>query len=205
LNQVAWEGQYTIGCTPISPVSPFYDKNRKCPGRDVARAKKLLAEAGLAGGYGFEMTIINDPQERRVGEVLQGMAKEAGFSITLRPSEFASALKDDDAGKLQAFLIGWSGRVDPDGNIHQLQSCKGSLNSTLSCDEKIDALLSKAREVSDLEQRRALYREAVDLFTARRNIVYIYHRRYIVAFPKNLTGYKGVPDGLIRIKGTSWN
>jgi len=26
-----------------------------------------------------------------------------------------------------------------------------------------------------------------------------------VAFPKNLKGYKAVPDGLIRIKGTSWN
>src|SRR3989442_10369724 len=71
LNQVAWEGQYTPGCTPISPVSPFYDKGRKCPARDVARAKKLLADAGLGGGYSFEMTIINDPQQRRVGEVIQ--------------------------------------------------------------------------------------------------------------------------------------
>jgi hypothetical protein len=26
-----------------------------------------------------------------------------------------------------------------------------------------------------------------------------------VAFPKSLKGYKSVPDGLIRIKGTSWN
>jgi len=206
LNQVAWEGQYTIGCTPISPVSPFYDKNRKCPGRDVARAKKLLAEAGLAGGYGFEMTIINDPQERRVGEVLQGMAKEAGFSITLRPSEFASALKDDDAGKLQAFLIGWSGRVDPDANIHQFHTCGGSLNTTLVCDESIDALLNKAREVSDLGQRAALYRDAIEKFAgSRRNIVYLYHLNYIVAYPKNLRGYKAVPDGLIRIKDTSWN
>src|SRR5207247_343707 len=98
LNQVAWEGQYTIGCTPISPVSPFYDKSRKCPGRDVARAKKLLAEAGLAGGYGFELMIVNDPQQRRVGEVVQGMAREAGFNITLRPAEFASSLNDNEAG-----------------------------------------------------------------------------------------------------------
>src|SRR5947208_4112932 len=84
LNQVAWDGQYTPGCTPISPVSPFYDKSRKCQVRDVARAKKLLAEAGLAGGYGFELMIVNDPQARRVGEVIQGMAREAGFNIMLR-------------------------------------------------------------------------------------------------------------------------
>src|SRR5205823_6220920 len=205
LNQVAWDGLYTPGCTPIPPISIFFDKSRTCPARDVARAKKLLAEAGLAGGYSFEMTIVNNPRERRVGEVIQQMAREAGFNITLRPQEFASALKDDDDGKLQAFLIGWSGRVDPDGNIHQNQTCKGSLNTTLACDEKIDALLNRAREVSDLDQRRALYREAVDMFTARRNIIYIYHLNYIVAFPKSFKGYRAIPDGLIRIKGTSWN
>jgi peptide/nickel transport system substrate-binding protein len=140
-----------------------------------------------------------------MGEVIQGMAKEAGFNITLRPSEFASALNDDDAGKLQAFLVGWSGRVDPDANIHQFHTCQGSLNTTHACDEAIDALLTRAREVSDLGQRTQLYREAGDRFGARRNIIYLEHINYIAAFPKNLKGYKGVPDGLVRIKGASWN
>jgi len=206
LNRVAWDGQYTPGCTPIAPISPFYDKSRKCPARDVAKAKKLLADAGLSSGYGFEMMIVNDPQQRRVGEVIQGMAKDAGFSITLRPAEFASALNENDAGKDQAFLIGWSGRVDPDANIHQFHTCGGSLNTTLSCDESIDALLNKAREVTDQAQRAALYREAVDKFAGqRRNIIYLYHLNYIVAYPKSVKGYKAVPDGLIRIKGASWN
>jgi peptide/nickel transport system substrate-binding protein len=205
LNQVVWEGQYTPGCTPISPVSPFHDKGRKCPARDVARAKRLLADAGLGQGYGFELTVSNQPPERRTGEVIQGMAKEAGFNITIRPSEFASALNDDDAGKLQAFLVGWSGRVDPDANIHQFHTCQGSLNTTHACDETIDSLLNKAREVSDLGQRTQLYREAGEKFGARRNIIYLFHANYITAFPKNLKGYKAVPDGLIRVKGASWN
>ena len=204
IMQVVYDGQYTSGCTPIPPISPFFDKSRKCPARDVARAKKLLADAGLGGGYSFEMVVINNPQQRRVGEVIQQMAKEAGFTITLRPQEFASALNDSDAGKHQAFLIGWSGRVDPDGNIHQSQTCKGPLNATLACDEKVDALLDKAREVSDVNQRRGLYREAIDLITARRNIIYLYHPHYIAAHAKNLKGYKAVPDGLMRLKGTSW-
>jgi peptide/nickel transport system substrate-binding protein len=205
LNQVAWDGQYTPGCTPISPVSPFNDKSRKCPARDVAKAKKLLADAGLAGGYSFEMVIVNNPQQRRVGEVIQGMAKDAGFNISLKPSEFASALKDDDAGKLQAFLIGWSGRVDPDANIFQFHTCGATLNTTQSCDEGVDAILNRAREVSDLAQRTSLYRQAVDkLAFGRRNILYLYHLNYIVSYPKNFKGYKAVPDGLIRIKGASW-
>ncbi len=205
LNQVVWEGQYTPDCTPISPVSPFYDKSRKCPTRDIARAKKLLADAGLANGYSFEMTVQNEPPQRRVGEVLQQMAKEAGFNISIQPMEFAASLDADEAGKLPTFLIGWSGRVDPDANIHQFHTCKGSLNTTQACDETIDSLLNKAREVSDVAQRTQLYREAIDKLSARRNVIYLYHLNYIAAYPKNLKGYKAVPDGLIRIKGASWN
>ncbi|MBM4443054.1 MAG: ABC transporter substrate-binding protein [Candidatus Rokubacteria bacterium] len=202
--QVVYDGQYTAGCTPVPPISPFFDKSRPCPARDVAKAKKLLADAGLAGGYSFELVVVNNPQQRRIGEVIQQMAKEAGFTVTLRPQEFASALNDGDAGKHQAFLIGWSGRVDPDGNVHQGQTCKGALNAHLACDAKIDALLDKAREVSDVSQRRGLYREAFDLLAARRSIIYLYHPHYIAAHAKNLKGYTAVPDGLVRIKGTSW-
>src|SRR3989442_3626697 len=159
LNQVAWEGQYTPGCTPVSPVSPLYDKSRKCPVRDVARAKKLLADAGLAGGYSFEMTVVNDPQQRRVGEVIQQMAREVGFNITLRAQEFASALTDNDDGKFQSFLIGWSGRVDPDGNIHQVQTCRRgdsrSFNTTHPWHERLTALLHKAPQVTELNQAQA--------------------------------------------------
>jgi len=60
-------------------------------------------------------------------------------------------------------------------------------------------------EVSDLAQRTSLYRQAVDKFAfSRRNILYLYHLNYIVSHPKSLKGYKAVPDGLIRIKGVSW-
>ncbi len=204
LNQVVWDGLHTVGCTAIGPNSPFSDRARKCPARDVARAKKLLADAGHGSGYAFEMVVVNNPQQRRVGEVIQGMARDAGLTITLTPKEFASSLKDNDDGKHQAFLIGWSGRVDPDANIHQNQTCGGSLNATLACDEKVDALLNKAREVSDAAQRAALYRDANELMLARRNIIYLYHPNYIVAFPRNLKGYRAVPDGLIRLKGVSW-
>src|SRR5215813_7359468 len=169
LNQVAWDGQYTPGCTPISPVSPFADKSQKCPTRDVA------------------------------------MAKETGFNISLKPSEFASALNEADAGKYQAFLIGWSGRVDPDANIFQFQTCGASLNDSQACDEGLDAILNRAREVSDVPQRISLYRQAIDKSAfSRRNNLYLYHLNYIVSYPKNLKGYKAVPDGLIRLKGVSW-
>jgi peptide/nickel transport system substrate-binding protein len=60
--------------------------------------------------------------------------------------------------------------------------------------------------VSDTAQRAALYREAIEKFThGRRNVLYLYHNNYIAAYPKNLKGYRAVPDGLVRIKGVAWN
>lgn len=205
LNQVAWDGQYTPGCTPLSPVSPFFDKSQQCSKRDVAKAKQLLAAAGIKGSYKLELMTVNNPQQQRVAEIIQGMAREAGFDISLRPMEFAAGLKDYDAGKYQTYLIGWSGRVDPDANIYQFHACGGSLNQSNVCDKGIDALLDKARQSSDTSERKKLYSEAIQDFTkGRRNITYLYHLNYIVAFPKNLKGYQATPDGLIRLKGASW-
>jgi peptide/nickel transport system substrate-binding protein len=171
----------------------------------VAKAKQLLAAAGIKGSYKFELMTVNNPQQQRVAEIIQGMAREAGFDISLRPMEFAAGLKDYDTGKYQTYLIGWSGRVDPDANIYQFHACGGSLNQSNVCDKGIDALLDKARQSSDTSERKKLYREAIQDFTkGRRNITYLYHLNYIVAFPKNLKGYQATPDGLIRLKGASW-
>src|SRR5207237_1356299 len=86
--------------------------------------------------------------------------------------------------------------VDPDHNIHQFHTCGGSLNETLGCDEKLDALLNKAREVTDVAERTKLYREANDIILARRNILYFYFQNYTLAFPKNLKGHKAVRGDL---------
>ena len=205
LNQVAWEGQYTPAARRSPPISPFFDKSRKCPARDVARAKKLLADAGLAGGYAFELTIVNNPQERRVGEVIQGMAREAGFNITLRPE----GVRLGAQGQRRRQAPGVPDRLErARGSRRQhppVPGLQGQPEPDPRLRRALDALLNQAREVSDQKERVELYREAIDKIGARRNIIYLYHRNYIVAFPKNLKGYKAVPDGLIRIKGVSWN
>jgi peptide/nickel transport system substrate-binding protein len=201
LNQVAFDGLYEPDCTPLPSLSPFYPKGIACPKRDVAKAKQLLAEAGFPGGVKFELMAVNDPVQMRVAQILQEMASEAGITVTIRPMEFASSLSEGDAGRYDAYLIGWSGRADPDANIHQFHTCKGSINRTGACDADIDAVLNKAREVSDVKERQALYRQAIEKINRRRNEIFLYHLTYIVAFKKGITGYVATPDGLIRMKG----
>ena len=98
------------------------------------------------------------------------MAKEAGFNVTIRPIGVRlGAERRTTPASCPPFLVGWSGRVDPDANIHQFHTCKGSLNTTQACDEAVDSLLNQAREVSDQKERADLYRQAIDRIAARRN------------------------------------
>jgi len=200
INEVEFEGFYTVGCTPIPKPSPFFDNSRVCPERNVARAKELLAAAGFGSGVKFTLMTGNSPDAIRIGEIVRASAKEAGFDITLNPVEFATSLNLQDAGKYEAFLIGWSGRIDPDGNIHQFHTCGGALNATGVCDKAIDDLLNAARETFDFNKRFELYKNALDLILARRNIIYLYFPKNIVAFSKAVKGFVTFPDGLLRFR-----
>ena len=150
----------------------------------------------------------NAPDAIRTGEVIKAMAAEAGFDITLNPVEFATALNLQDAGKSEAFLIGWSGRIDPDGNIYNFHTCGASQNVTGVCDTAIDDVLKQTRAVADSAQRAALYAQVMDMqappersLLTRRNIIYLWHGVNLVALHKKVTGFVAVPDGLLRLQG----
>src|SRR5207342_2327438 len=49
---------------------------------------------------------------------------KALFDLKIRVTEFATSLKQAEDGDFQLYLIGWSGRSDPDGNSFSFQTCK---------------------------------------------------------------------------------
>ena len=74
------------------------------------------------------LTITNGPDIQQAGEVIQSMASEAGFDVKIKAMEFASSLQAAYAGDFQAYLIGWSGRADPDGNMYPFLFSGGEAN-----------------------------------------------------------------------------
>lgn len=200
LNQVVFDGAYLPGNQFIPPVSQFYDKSVPIPARDVAKAKALLKEAG-AEGFSFEMQFPNNPDMTRAAQVIQAMASEAGFDIKLRATEFATMLKEQTAGNYQATEVGWSGRVDPDGNIHPFATCKGGINDTKYCNPEVDKLLNAARQTTSLEERKKLYASAIQILDRDRPIIYLYHQKWIWALSKKLQGFVPYPDAMIRPEG----
>ncbi|HZJ08108.1 MAG TPA: ABC transporter substrate-binding protein, partial [Trueperaceae bacterium] len=171
INDVVFGGEFVVGNQPVPPSSPWYVADIPVPERDLERARALLDEAGVER-VSLEMIVANNPEAVRVGEVIQAMAGEAGFDVTLRATEFATALDLQEQGQYAAFPVGWSGRIDPDGNIHQFHTCEGALNESGYCNEDVDRLLNEARAATTTEERYDLYRQALELYLPDRHIIY---------------------------------
>ena len=129
------------------------------------------------------------------------MAAEAGFEIKLRPTEFAAMQKEAQAGNFDANIIGWSGRVDPDGNIHAFATCKGALNDGRYCNAEVDKLLNEARSINDEAKRKQLYDSAQAILKDDLPIIYTYYQPWPFVLSKKMQGFKPYPDGMIRLKG----
>jgi peptide/nickel transport system substrate-binding protein len=202
LNQVVYNGEFQPGNQWEPPGNKYYIKDFPVPGRDVAKAKALLAAAGTPK-VSFEMMVPTNPETERAAQVMQAMAAEAGFDIKIRATEFASALDLAVKGDYQAFLIGWSGRTDPDGNIYNFESCKGppALNTTHYCNKDVDAALDAARLTSDPAARIAQYKIVAEHLLKDRPIIYLWHPKWLYAATTKLQGFTAYPDGLIRPQG----
>src|SRR6476469_9687397 len=118
INQVVFNGEFKPGNQWVSPDHPYYQKDFPVQKRDVAKAKALLKESGAALPVSVDLMVPNGPENEAVAQVIQSMAAEAGFDIKIRVTEFATSLKQAEAGEYQAFMLAWSGRVDPDGNSY---------------------------------------------------------------------------------------
>jgi peptide/nickel transport system substrate-binding protein len=201
INQVVFNGEFTPGNQWVSPEHPYYQKSFPIRGRDVAKAKALLKEAGVTLPVTVDMMVPKGAESEAVAQVLQSMAAEAGFDLKIRVIEFATSFKQAQAGEFQAFLIGWSGRIDPDGNSYVFLHSNAPQNDGGYSSPEADKALEDARLITDAAQRKAIYEKLTKTVLNDEPLIYLYHRKLLIAHTTKLEGYKQMPDGLVRVIG----
>jgi peptide/nickel transport system substrate-binding protein len=201
INQVVFNGEFTPGNQWVSPEHPFYQKAFPIPKRDIAKAKALLKEAGATLPVSIDLMAPKGAENEAVAQVIQSMAAEAGFDLKIRLIEFATSFKQAQAGEFQAFLIGWSGRIDPDGNSYVFMHTKAPQNDGGYSNPEADKALEDARLVTDPAQRKAIYEKLTKVVLNDKPLIYLYHRKLLIAHTTKLEGYKQMPDGLVRVVG----
>jgi peptide/nickel transport system substrate-binding protein len=149
------------------------------------------------------LVVPTNPELLRAAQVIQSMAAESGFDIKIQATEFASALDLGEKGDFEAFLVGWSGRTDPDGNIYNFVACKAppALNIGHYCNPGVDRELDAAREATDPAERMSHYTKIAEHVLADRPLFYLWHAKYLYGMSAKFTGFTPYPDGLIRPQG----
>jgi peptide/nickel transport system substrate-binding protein len=198
--QVVMDNEATVGNQWVAPTNAFYAKNVPIPKRDIARAKALLKEAGVPNPS-FTLVTPTTSDAQRIALVVQAMTREAGFDVKIQSTEFATSLNMADKGDFEAYVLAWSGRADPDGNLYSFDACKQPLNYAGYCVPEVDALLNKSRSERDPAERKKVYEQIAARVLKDRPIVYLYHRNWLWAYNTKLTGMRSIPDGLLRVTG----
>ncbi len=201
LTQVVFNGEFVPGNQWVNPEHPYFQKNYPVTKRDVAKAKALMKEAGVTTPFDVDFMVPKGAETQAVAEVIQAMASEIGINMKIRVTEFATSLKQAEAGEYQAYLLAWSGRTDPDGNSYIFHKCKAPQDYPGYCNAEADKLLDDARTVSSMADRKAVYEKLTKIILDDLPKLYLYHRRVLIAHTAKLEGYTQMPDGLVRVIG----
>ena len=202
--QVAMDGEADVGNQWVAPSNAYYAKNVPIPKRDVARAKALLAEAGVTNPS-FTLVTPTTSDAQKIAQIVQAMVKDAGFDVKIQSTEFATSLDMADKGQFEAYVLAWSGRADPDGNLYNFDFCKAPLDYAGYCKPEVDELLNRSRSALDAAERKKIYEQIAATVLKDRPIVYLFHRHWLWAHIAKLSGLRTIPDGLVRVQGLKMN
>lgn len=188
-------------CSPIAPSTQFATKSSNaCPKYDPATSRRLLREAGVKLPLKITMQVTNTPDTVRLAQALQAAVRDGGFDLKITPVEYTTLLDTQTAGKFSALQLGWSGRVDPHGNMFPFLATREGNNYSGYTNSTVDRLLHRATRQVKPARRAKTYSRALKIVRRDNPIVYLYRQRNLTAYNSDrIAGVSVYPDGIVRL------
>jgi len=198
-----FQGSGKVAKNPIPPTIWSYDESTVDDPYDPEAAKAMLAEAGVEN---LEMDIWAmpvqrpyNPNARRMAEVMQEDLSKIGVKVNIVSYDWGEYLtKSKELDRQGAVLLGWTGdNGDPDNFLAVLLGCDGvgKSNRAQWCHQPFDDIVQKAKTVSDVEERTALYKEAQKIFKEQAPWATIAHSVVYKPVRKEVEDFKIDPFG----------
>lgn len=174
------------------PSSAFYGiDSSPYVGRDVEKAKELLAEAGYADGFEFDMYVTSTYDFLRTpAEIIQANLADIGITMNIVAEDWSVYLPKFTSGDFTATIIGSSGLADPDDYLYGDFHSESSGNYIGFSNPEIDDLLVEGRRASDPDERKAIYAQAQELILDEAPHVFLFHSAQYEAHRTNVKGFK---------------
>jgi ABC-type transport system substrate-binding protein len=172
---------------------------------DPNRARALLSQAGMSGGFSTQLyypTIPRPymPEPQRVAEAIQGYLKKIGINVSLEPFEWGIFLSKVRNGEHPMCLVGWSGdNGDPDNFLYTLLDQDSShppnaQNYSFWRDPKFHALMLAGQTTLDPSVRAEIYRQANAMIREQAPAIPIVHVTVPIVLKSNIAGFIPSPD-----------
>jgi peptide/nickel transport system substrate-binding protein len=178
----------------------WFDPGLKSYDYDPIKAKDLLRQAGYPNGLDVTLAAPTVTMFQQLDQVVQEQLKAIGINVTLEPVAVSDWYSQVVQQKINFTPQRWSQRPDPDGLLYILFHSKGYANSTNYRNPELDALLDKARSLTDVAARRPLYWQAQAIITKDLPYVPLFFSLEYAALRSNVQGYVWIPDEIPRFR-----
>ena len=202
INQVIFAGKYSAGNQMFPPTNQWYNKDIPVQPRDIEAAKAKMADAGVDHTT-LNLLISTSTENQAVAEMMKAMVAEAGITLNILPTEFISMRQQAAQGDFEAYMVGSSGRPDPDLNISLMLLCDTANNVGKYCNQELDDTLAAARATADPAKRKPLYDKAIAIIMKDKPTIYFNNPRSAYAFTSKLQNFETFPDAIIRLTDVS--
>jgi peptide/nickel transport system substrate-binding protein len=197
------QGVGLAGWGPISPAHFAWDANFKpWPKADIEGAKKLVADVGK-GPLKFELLVSSgDAAILQLAQLIQAQLAKADITAEIKTQLFNDIVTLQQAHKhLGMTLIGWSGRLDPDGNTYDFVVTGTPNNDSSYSNAKVDELMKAQRAESDPAKRKTMLTQAQQIYVVDdpSRVWYAFGVSPLITV-KNLTGMESYPDRIPRFQ-----
>jgi peptide/nickel transport system substrate-binding protein len=164
------------------------------PKQDLAKAKKLLADAGLPSGFSFKLSYgkaaIGGTSYDLIAQKIQSDLARVGITAELDPMDQATLRTAYKEGKTQAALSFWN----PDAMEPWLwaQPAIGRVSKRVHWTPPKDIvdLVARAGGEPDPKKAAGLYREFQKMLIDQANYIHLIQPVFRVATSKAITGYQ---------------
>ncbi|HZP94712.1 MAG TPA: ABC transporter substrate-binding protein [Candidatus Limnocylindria bacterium] len=197
------QGVGLVGWGPMSPAHFSYDESFKpWPKADPEGAKKLVAEVGK-GPLEFELLVQSGSAATlQLAQLIQAQLAKADIKANIKTQLFNDIVTLQQQHKHPGMtLVGWSGRLDPDGNTYDFVVTGKPNNDSSYSNAKVDELMNQQRVESDPAKRKALLQQAQQIYVVDdpSRVWYGFGVSPLVTV-KNLTGMQAYPDRIPRFE-----
>ena len=192
MKLTGWMSYAAEGATSIEDLGklPGYREDKT---EDIATAKKLMAEAGYADGFGPIDLVVSSvaPHSEILAPVFQDELKKIGIESKIRVIERSQLGQNALAGEydIQVTTAFSSPTQDPTPMWMQRLTCDGSQNQVHYCNPEFDKMVAELNVTSDPGAR-------ADLFAKAKAFLDEENPQFTIGFTNHLPAWRNYVKGM---------